>query len=126
MAIIRSITAHPSASSPIRLARANRPEDKPNNRIAEWRVTAVYRDTRDAIVIREASGHWALLGEVAVGHAAVVRKGGSDVPLTCPRVTAPFRRKRCPECGHKVRETYCDACGYDLIEQTRTKMMRER
>lgn len=42
------------------------------------------------------------------------------------RVTAPFRRKRCPECGHKVRETYCDACGYDLIEQTRTKMMRER
>ena len=37
------------------------------------------------------------------------------------RVTAPFRRKRCPECGHKVRETYCDVCGYDLIEQTRTK-----
>ena len=35
------------------------------------------------------------------------------------RVTAPFRRKRCPECGHKVRETYCDVCGYDLIEQTR-------
>ena len=28
-------------------------------------------------------------------------------------VTAPFRRKRCPECGHKVRETYCDVCGYD-------------
>ena len=21
------------------------------------------------------------------------------------RVTAPFRRKRCPECGHKVHET---------------------
>jgi ribosomal protein L37E len=42
------------------------------------------------------------------------------------RVTAPFRRKRCPECGHKVRETYCDVCGYDLIEETRTKLLRDR
>jgi len=43
------------------------------------------------------------------------------------RVTAPFRRKRCPECGHKVREqAFCDACGYDLIEQTRDKMLRSR
>ena len=42
-------------------------------------------------------------------------------------VTAPFRRKRCPECGHKVREqTFCDVCGYDLIEQTRTKVLRDR
>jgi DNA-directed RNA polymerase subunit RPC12/RpoP len=40
------------------------------------------------------------------------------------RVTAPFHRKRCPECGHKVRETYCDACGYKLIEQTRDKALR--
>ena len=37
------------------------------------------------------------------------------------RVGAPFRRKRCPECGHKVRETFCDVCGYDLIQQTRNK-----
>ena len=37
------------------------------------------------------------------------------------RVTAVFRPKRCPECGHKVRQTYCDVCGYDLIEQTRDK-----
>jgi ribosomal protein L37E len=37
------------------------------------------------------------------------------------RVTAVFHRKRCPECGHKVRQTYCDVCGYDLIEQTRDK-----
>ena len=37
------------------------------------------------------------------------------------RVTAPFRRKRCPECGHKVRETYCDVCGYDLVQHTRDK-----
>ena len=37
------------------------------------------------------------------------------------RVTAMFHRKRCPECGHKVRQTYCDVCGYDLIEQTRDK-----
>jgi ribosomal protein L37E len=40
------------------------------------------------------------------------------------RVTAPFHRKRCPDCGHKVRETYCDVCGYDLIEQTRDKAFR--
>jgi len=37
------------------------------------------------------------------------------------RVTAVFHRKRCPECGHKVRETYCDVCGYDLIRQARDK-----
>jgi rRNA maturation endonuclease Nob1 len=37
------------------------------------------------------------------------------------RVAARFGRKRCPECGHKVRETFCDVCGYDLIRQTRDK-----
>ena len=43
------------------------------------------------------------------------------------RVSAPFRRKRCPECGHKVRaQTLCDVCGYDLIEQTRSKVLRNR
>jgi len=42
------------------------------------------------------------------------------------RMTAPFRRKRCPECGHKLRESYCDVCGYDLIEQTRAKLLRDR
>ena len=43
------------------------------------------------------------------------------------RVTAPFRRKRCPECGNKrPHETYCEVCGYDLIEKTRTKAMRDR
>jgi len=36
-------------------------------------------------------------------------------------VTAVFHRKRCPECGHTVREAYCDVCGYHLIEQTRDK-----
>ena len=42
-------------------------------------------------------------------------------------VMAPFRRKHCPECGHKVREqTFCDACGYQLIEQARDKMIRNR
>ncbi len=40
------------------------------------------------------------------------------------RVTALFHRKRCPKCGHKVRETYCDVCGYDLFEQTRDKALR--
>ena len=42
------------------------------------------------------------------------------------RMTAPFRRKRCPECGHKLWETYCDVCGYELIEQTRDKLLRYR
>jgi ribosomal protein S27E len=43
------------------------------------------------------------------------------------RVTGPFRRKRCPECGHKAREqTYCEVCGYELIEQTRGKLLRSR
>ena len=42
------------------------------------------------------------------------------------RLTAPFHRKRCPECGRRVRETYCDVCGYDLIEQTRTEILRGR
>jgi len=37
------------------------------------------------------------------------------------RVTGPFRRKRCPECGHKVRERFCDECGYDLFLRTRDK-----
>lgn len=40
------------------------------------------------------------------------------------RITRPFRRTRCPDCGHKVRETFCDACGYDLIQQTRDKAIR--
>ena len=43
------------------------------------------------------------------------------------RVTAPFRRKQCPECGHKIREqNFCDVCGFDLIEQTRGKVLRNR
>ena len=42
------------------------------------------------------------------------------------RVTAVFHRKRCPQCGHKVRETYCDACGYRLVEQTRDTAVYRR
>ena len=42
------------------------------------------------------------------------------------RVTGPFRRKRSPECGHEVRETFCDVCGYDLIQQTRDKAFLRR
>jgi rRNA maturation endonuclease Nob1 len=43
------------------------------------------------------------------------------------RVTSVFHRKRCPECGHKVREqAFCDVCGYELIEQTRNRMLRGR
>jgi ribosomal protein L37E len=42
------------------------------------------------------------------------------------RMTAPFHRKRCPECGHRIRETYCDVCGYDLIQQTRDQAIPRR
>jgi predicted amidophosphoribosyltransferase len=42
------------------------------------------------------------------------------------RVTALFHRKRCPECGHKVRETYCDVCRYKLVEQARDKYLYRR
>jgi hypothetical protein len=43
-----------------------------------------------------------------------------------PCVTTPFCRKRRPGCGHKVRETCCDLSGYDIIEQTRAKVIRSR
>ena len=42
------------------------------------------------------------------------------------RVTDVLRPKRCPECGHKVRETFCDVCGYNLVEQTRDKALYRR
>ena len=45
------------------------------------------------------------------------------------RVTSAFRklrRKRCPECGHKIRETYCDVCGYDLIDRNRSEFLYRR
>jgi len=29
------------------------------------------------------------------------------------------RRRPCPECGHKVKESYCDVCGYDVVSRTR-------
>ena len=41
-------------------------------------------------------------------------------------VAAPFHRRRCPECGHKVRETYCDVCGYKIVEQTRDNALYRR
>jgi len=28
-------------------------------------------------------------------------------------------RKECPECGASVPETYCEICGYDLVQKTR-------
>lgn len=42
------------------------------------------------------------------------------------RVTAVVHRKRCPGCGHKVRQTYCDVCGYKLVEQARDKALYRR
>lgn len=31
------------------------------------------------------------------------------------------KRRTCPECGHAGRESFCDVCGYDLVEQTRAR-----
>ena len=38
-------------------------------------------------------------------------------PRWLPRL--PWSRASCPECGASVQETYCEVCGYDLIEKTR-------
>ena len=38
-------------------------------------------------------------------------------PRWLPRF--PWSRQACPECGASVHETYCETCGYDLIEKTR-------
>ena len=61
----------------------------------------------------------ALLAPVNEDHPGAVSKEAAMFASFFRRVTAPFRRKRCPECGHKVRETFCDVCGYDLYTQTR-------
>src|SRR5262249_56601952 len=66
-------------------------------------------------------GPTVLLVAVFGDHPAVVSKEAEMFASLVKRVTAPFRRKRCPECGHKVRETFCDVCGYDLIQRTRDK-----
>ena len=29
--------------------------------------------------------------------------------------------KCCPECGASGKETYCDVCGYDLVQQIRAR-----
>jgi hypothetical protein len=63
----------------------------------------------------------ALLAAVFEDHPAGVSKEAAMSGSFVKRVTARFRRKRCPECRHKVRETYCDVCWYDLIQQTRDK-----
>ena len=52
------------------------------------------------------------------------------IVTACPAGTraVPFSAasKRCPECGHKVRETYRDVCGYGLIGQARDKALYRR
>jgi DNA-directed RNA polymerase subunit RPC12/RpoP len=42
------------------------------------------------------------------------------------RFVARFRRERCPQCGHPVRQLHCDVCGYEVIAQTRDKAFRTR
>ena len=61
----------------------------------------------------------ALLAAVFEDHPAVGGKEEAMFASLVARVIGRFRRKRCPECGHKVHETFCDVCGYDLIQQTR-------
>lgn len=63
----------------------------------------------------------ALLGAVFEDHPAGVSKEAAMFASFIERVTARFHRKRCPECGHEVRATFCDVCGFDLIQQTRDK-----
>ena len=67
-----------------------------------------------------------LLAKVTRDHPGAIGREAALPASLVQRVTAPFRRKRCPECGHKVRETFCDVCGYDLVEQTRAKLLRDR
>ena len=57
----------------------------------------------------------------SAGRSCCYQLGGSKAAWLGKRATAVFCPKRCPECGHKVRQTYCDVCGYDLIEQSRDK-----
>jgi hypothetical protein len=72
------------------------------------------------------TGRLALSATVTGAHPAAVSKEAAMWASLVQRVTAPFRRRRCPECGHRVRETFCDVCGYDLIEETRTTLRRDR
>lgn len=37
------------------------------------------------------------------------------------RLFRKARREQCPECGHEVKESFCDVCGYDLIRQTQDR-----
>jgi hypothetical protein len=72
------------------------------------------------------AGPWALQAAVRGDDHVVISKEAAMFASLINRVTAPFHRKRCPECGHKVRRTYCDVCGYKLIEQTRDKALYRR
>ena len=29
------------------------------------------------------------------------------------------RARPCPECGENLRDTYCDVCGYDLVQRSK-------
>ena len=80
----------------------------------------------DADISPEQTGPWALSAPVPGNDPAVLSKEAAMFASLVNRVTAVFHRKRCPECGHKVRETYCDACGYRLVEQARDKAVYRR
>jgi len=89
------------------------------------RVTGIDRAGVTEGISLDGTGRLNLLGAVTRDHG-VVSKDTAMFAKIVQRMTAPFRRKRCPECGHKLRETYCDVCGYELIEQTRDKLLRYR
>ncbi|HZC51597.1 MAG TPA: hypothetical protein VE441_03750 [Mycobacterium sp.] len=42
------------------------------------------------------------------------------------RLVPRFGRERCPECGRRVRQQYCDVCGYNLITKSRDKAIKDR
>jgi hypothetical protein len=93
---------------------------------SEVRITVNELARATEYISLDGTGYLTLLGKVARGHPGVVSKDAAMLAQIMQRVTAPFRRMRCPECGHKLRETYCDVCGYDLIEQTRDKLLRDK
>lgn len=39
------------------------------------------------------------------------------------RVVARLRKPRCPECGCRVSGVECDTCGYQLLLETRDKLI---
>lgn len=81
----------------------------------------------NAVLSLNDPGHLALSDPMRGADDAVISKEAAMLASLVRRVTSVFRRKRCPECGHKARkQTFCDVCGYELFERTRDSTFRGR